>query len=532
MKFLMGILDTSFVGTISIVVAIIIFSLCKRYSAKCRKNVWILISIALLFPFWNRINLPVDISVSIPDVVIREYTEENEALYATSKDTNTETAKLKENERPTEITIGDVLTVLWVSVSVALAIYYLAGYVKMHRKMLRWSSRCEEAKVKEILLEIATELKLKNIPELRIMQDSAKGPFTTGVKGSIIFLPAEKLNEKDLQYILKHEAVHCKEKDILWKLLFLSVAVLHWFNPFVWLMRRFAEQDMEVVCDEGVLEGTALEERKEYSEVIMSMVGKSRDRGNVFTTGYVCGANFLKWRFSNIFNTDCKKNGRVLICGMGIGILLIGCFLNMEEGKKIRLLKEIPIDYGIEVRTDLNGDGELERVTVRDNVSGVYAFTQVCVRLQDGNDIFKDYPDYWSSCLVTGDLTGNGCADIVVFRSAIGSTYGGGTVTVLHMEKDSLEEYPCNFIKNPSLKIEQPENFNSENFAISPLGVTIIQERGKTMLRIIVNEDISNDIAKCIDCSYRKDGWFIENVQIIHDYYSKEKDVELLGNAL
>lgn len=154
----------------------------------------------------------------------------------------------------------------------------------MHRKMLRWSSRCEEAKVKEILLEIATELKLKNIPELRIMQDSAKGPFTTGVKGSIIFLPAEKLNEKDLQYILKHEAVHCKEKDILWKLLFLSVAVLHWFNPFVWLMRRFAEQDMEVVCDEGVLEGTALEERKEYSEVIMSMVGKSRDRGNVFTT--------------------------------------------------------------------------------------------------------------------------------------------------------------------------------------------------------------------------------------------------------
>ena len=486
MKFLMGILDTSFVGTISIVVAIIIFSLCKRYSAKCRKNVWILISIALLFPLWNRINLPVDISVSIPDVVIREYTEENEALYATSKDTNTETAKLKENERPTEITIGDVLTVLWVSVSAALAIYYLAGYVKMHRKMLRWSSRCEEAKVKEILLEIATELKLKNIPELRIMQDSAKGPFTTGVKGSIIFLPAEKLNEKDLQYILKHEAVHCKEKDILWKLLFLSVAVLHWFNPFVWLMRRFAEQDMEVVCDEGVLEGTALEERKEYSEVIMSMVGKSRDRGNVFTTGYVCGANFLKWRFSNIFNTDYKKNGRVLICGMGIGILLIG----------------------------------------------VYAFTQVCVRLQDGNDIFKDYPDYWSSCLVTGDLTGNGCADIVVFRSAIGSTYGGGTVTVLHMEKDSLEEYPCNFIKNPSLKIEQPENFNSENFAISPLGVTIIQERGKTMLRIIVNEDISNDIAKCIDCSYRKDGWFIEDVQIIHDYYSKEKDVELLGNAL
>ena len=62
----------------------------------------------------------------------------------------------------------------------------------------------------------------------------------------------------------------------------------------------------------------------------------------------------------------------------------------MEEGKKIRLLKEIPIDYGIEVRTDLNGDGELERVTVRDNVSGVYAFTQVCVRLQDGNDIFKE----------------------------------------------------------------------------------------------------------------------------------------------
>ena len=55
------------------------------------------------------------------------------------------------------------------------------------------------------------------------------------------------------------------------------------------------------------------------------------------------------------------------------------------------------IDYGIEVRTDISGDGKTDRVRVVDVVSGDYAFTQVCAALNDGSEFFIDYPDSWSS---------------------------------------------------------------------------------------------------------------------------------------
>lgn len=55
------------------------------------------------------------------------------------------------------------------------------------------------------------------------------------------------------------------------------------------------------------------------------------------------------------------------------------------------------IDYGIEVRTDVDGDGNTDRVRVYDTVSGDYAFTQVSAILNDGSNFFIDYPDSWAS---------------------------------------------------------------------------------------------------------------------------------------
>lgn len=50
------------------------------------------------------------------------------------------------------------------------------------------------------------------------------------------------------------------------------------------------------------------------------------------------------------------------------------------------------------------------------------------------------------------------------------------------------------------------------------------------MLRLIANEDMTKDTVKCIDCSYQEEGWYIEDLQIIKDYYAQEKDRELLEN--
>lgn len=180
-----------------------------------------------------------------------------------------------------------------------------------------------------------------------------------------------------------------------------------------------------------------------------------------------------------------------------------------------------PLTYGIFSPVILMTK-KTERVYVKDNVNGDNAFTQISAEFDDGNIVFRDYPDYWSSHLVTGDLTGNGVADVLLMRFAIGSTYGGGEFSVLHMGENGWEEYPQEFLNNSALKVEQPENFGQ----LSCVGASIIHKNGDTFLRIMAAEDIMEATVKCIDCSYREDGWFIEDIQLITDYYEMDREAD------
>lgn len=575
-QFMMGVFNTSAVVGLSIAAAGILLRVGrKRYSARCRKLIWTFIAFCLLIPF-HLFHFPGAYTAEIPDVVLREFegravngaggqgmaggdvqstqdqTGQNQIVQSQTVQ-NPSVQGSGQGASKMELTVADVLFVVWGCICILLAAYYAAGYRRMRNRIRRWSSECEEGHVQKVTREIAAECKLKRIPEVRIMKDSAEGPFTTGVLKNIIILPDDALQERDLRFILKHEAIHCRNHDISWRLFFLLVNVIHWFNPLVWLMRRAAEQDMEIACDEAVMSMASGEDRKEYSDVIMSWVERSQYKGSAVSTGYVNGVKFLKRRFDNIFNGGRKKSGFLLTGGVCILALFIGCVIQLRSGGRVYAKKEVPIDDGFEVRTDVNGDGEAERVYVSDNVFGDDADTQVIVRFGDGETARLVYPDYWDSYLVVGDLSGNGAADIVLIRIALGSVHLTGEVSVLHVQTDEagkpeLAEYSGNFIQNPDLEPKWvgweeytgEDNFDREYAAAQPvsfepeswfacMGATVIEKDGKTMLRLIEFLDVWTESARCIDCSYTAEGWYIEDMQIIYAYGGSEWEDTLLG---
>lgn len=447
-----------------------------------------------------------------------------------------------------ELTVADVLFAVWACMCILLTVYYAAGYRKMLGRIRRLSSECEDGYVQQIIAEAAAECKLKGIPEVRIMEDSEEGPFTTGVLKNIIILPEDALHEKELRFILKHEAIHCRNHDISWKLLFLTVNIIHWFNPFAWYLRRAMEQDIEIACDEEVVIKASSEKRMEYCDVIMSWAEKSRYKGSAVSTGYMKGVGFLKRRFDSIFNGGKKKNGLLLAAGICIFALFIGCVIQLQNGGKV--YAKTAIAYGYDVKMDVDGDGETDRVFVTDNnLDGWDSVkTSVSVCLSNGEEAWISYPDRWESYLVTGDLTGNGAADIVLVKLAWMSNHGTGDVTVLHVEKDATGkpewvEYPGNFIQNPDLEPKWAggwENYpypgDTSIFAEQPavldgdfFGAAIIEKDGKTMLRVIKLAEAQTDSGMCIDCSYTTEGWYIEDIQMIYDYYGGDWDEKLLG---
>lgn len=582
-KLIFWVLNTSAVVGICIALLGVLLSFGrKRYSAGCRKAIWILIALCLLVPF-HLISFSGAYTAQFPILVLWEFDGpaanakgdsaihsgieqsvrdqaaqgremQGQAVQDREIQSQAEQGQFIERASRIEITTADILFALWACVGILLAVYYTAGYWRMKGKIRRWSSSCEDCAVMEMLSETAAQCGLKRIPEVRIMQGSATGPFTTGVLKNVIILPDDDISEKDLRFILKHEVVHCRNRDIVWKLLFLTVNIIHWFNPLVWLMRRAAEQDMEIACDEAVVRSASREDRKEYSDVILSWVERSRSRGSAVSTGYVRGVRFLKRRFDNIFSGG-KKKGVLPVCGACVLVLLIGFFISVRGGSRIYAMRDIPIDYGIEVRTDIDGDGQTDRVRVYDTAREDYGNTQVTATLSDGSDFFIDYPDSWAaSYLITGDLSGNGAADVVVVREYIGSTYGGCEVSVLHMGQDDLgengwEEYSGRLIPNQELEIKwidwdnytgdyipdadydlrQPEGFGPAYADFACIGAAVIVKDGKTMLRLVSLIEAQEEIVKCIDCSWREDGWFIEDMQILYNYSGGGWKDKLLG---
>lgn len=534
-------LQHSFIGSVVILLVVVLSAVVKnRFWHKYKKYLWLLISLWLLVPV-SPFESSRKLVIPFPEVSIgkmensevnsEENVENNSIMSEDELNKEQNNGKELTNENNGDSLIYNLIFWIWICGEVVLLFYFGIGYILNYSHTVHQSIKCDNEELYSVLKSISAAYGIKRLPQLYLTKDKEKGPFTIGVFRKKIFVPDREYIPKDLQYIFSHEIIHCRENDTGIKFLLTIVNIMHWFNPFVWLMVRSAEQDMELCCDEIVLEKSSLEERKEYSEVIMSCIHTGAVKRFSFSSGYVNNTKFMKRRFENIFNTGNRRQG-FIFCICLIMFLIIGSgYVELEQRLIMPFGSKTAIDSGFEVRTDVNGDGKQDRVFIKDNISGDHAFTQLAVELHGENDItFTDFEGYWSSYLVSGDLSGNGRADIVVMRISTGSTFGGGEVNVLHFEKNKWVEYPSLFIQNPEISIQQPENFEEDNFDVSCLGAAIIEKAGRTMLRLILNEDIMNDKVKCVDCSYQNDGWYIENIEVITNYYEQERDKELLKN--
>ena len=403
--------------------------------------------------------------------------------------------------------------------------------------MRRAGTECTDERILTVTAENAGEMGLKRIPRIRMLRDVQTGPFTIGFFRNTIFLPDRQYQEKDLCYIIRHELAHCAGRDTQIKVLFIVMNVLHWFNPCAWLMKALADQDMELACDARVLADTSKKERSEYSEVLMACIGSDRAGRSVFSTGYVQGMKFIKKRFRNIFH-EPGKSSRIGMGFLAALLIMASVSVGFEAGRRVYAGGGIVIDCGIELRTDVTGDGTPDRIRIYDDNQRLV--TDMMLETADGRADSYEYDDesWASSYMVSGDLSGNGAADIVVMRIGNGM-HGTGFLNVMYAAEEEgrilWKEYPGIFLHNPEIAMEQPDTFED---GMGWLGAAVIERNGRHCLRLITIDEKNfeesgfgdDDTVVCIDCSWQEGGWFIEEMQIVPGYYSEGMEEELLKN--
>ena len=157
-----------------------------------------------------------------------------------------------------------ILAHIWVWGAALLTLYTLAHYAWLMAKVRR------SAPLDPRLIPIPLNpgrAKFYCLEELR-------EPMVCGVLRPKVLLPPgfSRLPEEDQRMMLAHEFAHLRRKDSLAKLLWTLALYLHWFNPFLWLMRRAVERDTELSCDEAALAALPAEEHAAYGQTILNAV--------------------------------------------------------------------------------------------------------------------------------------------------------------------------------------------------------------------------------------------------------------------
>jgi len=152
--------------------------------------------------------------------------------------------------------------------------------------------------------------------------DDIDSPFVVGVLKPCIYLPSG-LGERERGYILAHERHHIRRMDPLWKLLAYGALVLHWFNPLVWVAFAMACKDMEMSCDEAVIQQLGSEVRAEYAASLVTLAtGKRIIAGTplAFGEGDPKGRihNLSKWKRPTLW---------VIVTAICLSLVLSACLL-------------------------------------------------------------------------------------------------------------------------------------------------------------------------------------------------------------
>lgn len=108
--------------------------------------------------------------------------------------------------------------------------------------------------------------------------DNLRTPFVLGVIKPCIYLPAA-LDPKEREVVLVHEKIHIERKDYLIKSTAFLIVSVHWFNPLAWISYYLMCKDMEMSCDENVVEKMGQEVKKDYSASLLSLASGRKMEG-------------------------------------------------------------------------------------------------------------------------------------------------------------------------------------------------------------------------------------------------------------
>ena len=321
----------------------------KRYPARMVCVVWAILALRLLIPVQLTLpQAPVQVMPRTSYVVQSDQTAfrqaglpvvQNPTRWVTG--TQAQTLSAADTGTVKTVDITDILLTLWLAGVIACVLWQGIGYYRLIRSLKGTSQPVERADLHTILQEQCADLVIDREIPLRV-SSAADCPMLAGFIHPTLYLPDERISRTDAAFIFRHELTHYKHGDLWLKLLLLAARCLHWFNPLVHLIARFAQEDIEAACDDAVVRGHDGAYRRAYGETILrSAIAQSQKR-KALVSCFGDDKKTLMRRFEGLFDKSVKKRGVALVVMIALLVGSLSCTIAVGDNGK-GLTKELRI---------------------------------------------------------------------------------------------------------------------------------------------------------------------------------------------
>ena len=317
----------------------------RRYSAKWRWGAWLVMAVFLLLApvrwesFTSRTTAAPPVVIEVPRVEVSVSRQEGISFQRpqgtvlppdgiAAKPGGAAGAQVRNRTFPLE----ELLLTLWTTGAALFMVYHGLGTWFFARKARRWSRSAGEETLR-VYGEVCREMGVRRPPVLRVSPE-AGSPMMMGLLRPRLMLPTEDIGERELAFVLRHELTHHRRHDLWYKLALLLANGMHWFNPLIFLLRREAERDLELTCDDAVVARADAETRRAYSETLLASVHRQKGLSRaVLSTHFYGGKEVMKERFRNILGKRGRKWGGLALALVLLGTVAAACTFGVKASQ-------------------------------------------------------------------------------------------------------------------------------------------------------------------------------------------------------
>lgn len=177
-----------------------------------------------------------------------------------------------------------VIGVIWLVVFVAAMVWYMVQDRRLRQLGRQGEKMDRETMAKYGILQDNVVVRLcEGLPASFVRFGHEEG-VGDGVR--FVICLQKELPEQQLRLILLHEMEHIRLHHAWYKSIIVGgLTAFYWWNPVIWLAYRLTCRDMELACDEAVLEQLEPAQRREYAHTLVELGSGRHMWGNLTSFG-------------------------------------------------------------------------------------------------------------------------------------------------------------------------------------------------------------------------------------------------------